>query len=91
MSPRRAPAPPIRVLIVDDSSRQREGWALLLGSQPQFEVVGQASDGAGVRGSAPECCPVTIMPGCTSDPIKRSRFPIISCTGGGSIYLSLSG
>ena len=47
MSPRRAPAPPIRVLIVDDSSRQREGWALLLGSQPEFEVVGQASDGAG--------------------------------------------
>lgn len=47
MSPRRSPAPPIRVLIVDDSSRQREGWALLLGSQPEFEVVGQASDGAG--------------------------------------------
>lgn len=47
MSPRRPPAPPIRLLIVDDSSRQREGWALLLGSQPEFEVVGQASDGAG--------------------------------------------
>jgi DNA-binding NarL/FixJ family response regulator len=36
----------IRVAVVDDSSSQREGWAMLLGSQPDFEVVGQAGDGA---------------------------------------------
>jgi DNA-binding NarL/FixJ family response regulator len=35
----------VRVLLVDDSPWQREGWATLLGSQPDFEVVGQAADG----------------------------------------------
>lgn len=38
--------PPVRMLLVDDSARQREGWALLLGSQPDLVVVGQAGDGA---------------------------------------------
>jgi DNA-binding NarL/FixJ family response regulator len=40
------PAAPVRVALVDDSSSQREGWTLLLGSQPDLEVVGQAGDGA---------------------------------------------
>lgn len=39
-------AAPVRVLLVDDSPWQREGWAVLFGSQPDFEVVGQAADGA---------------------------------------------
>ncbi len=34
------------MLLVDDSPWQREGWALLFGSQPDLEVVGQAGDGA---------------------------------------------
>jgi len=45
----RAPKPPVaklRIAIVDDSSSQREGWAMLLGSQADFEVMGQAGDGA---------------------------------------------
>jgi DNA-binding NarL/FixJ family response regulator len=37
---------PLRIAIVDDSRSQRDGWALLLGSQRDFEVVGQAGDGA---------------------------------------------
>lgn len=41
----RTPRPPVRILLVDDSLWQREGWALLLGSQPDFEVVGEAGDG----------------------------------------------
>jgi DNA-binding NarL/FixJ family response regulator len=32
-------------LLVDDSPWQREGWALLLGSQSDLQVVGQAGDG----------------------------------------------
>lgn len=36
----------VRILLVDDSPWQREGWALLLGSQSDFEIVGQAGDGA---------------------------------------------
>ncbi len=51
MSPRAAkgspaPAAKLRIAIVDDSRSQREGWAMLLGSQADFEVVGQAGDGA---------------------------------------------
>lgn len=38
--------PPIRMLLVDDSPWQREGWALLFGSQTDLEVAGQADDGA---------------------------------------------
>jgi DNA-binding NarL/FixJ family response regulator len=47
MTPRRAPErAPVRLLLVDDSAWQREGWTLLFGSQPDLDVVGQAGDGA---------------------------------------------
>ena len=50
MSPGPAKPPvavePLRIAIVDDSRSQRDGWAVLLGSQPGFQVVGQAGDGA---------------------------------------------
>lgn len=36
----------VRIAIVDDSRSQRDGWALLIGSQPDLAVVGQAGDGA---------------------------------------------
>jgi DNA-binding NarL/FixJ family response regulator len=36
----------IRLMLVDDSPWQREGWAVVFGSQPDLEVVGQAGDGA---------------------------------------------
>jgi DNA-binding NarL/FixJ family response regulator len=36
----------VRMLLVDDSPWQREGWAVLFGSQPDLTVVGQAGDGA---------------------------------------------
>lgn len=40
------PRPTTRILLVDDSPWQREGWAVLLGSQPDLVVAGQAGDGA---------------------------------------------
>jgi DNA-binding NarL/FixJ family response regulator len=40
----------IRVLLVDDSPQQREGWRLVLGTQPDIEVVGEAGDGARALG-----------------------------------------
>ena len=46
MTSRRGARPPVRLLLVDDSPWQREGWALLLGSQSDLEVIGQAGDGA---------------------------------------------
>lgn len=36
----------IRVLIVDDQPLQRAGFRLILDSQPDIEVVGEAGDGA---------------------------------------------
>lgn len=36
----------IRVLLVDDQPLFREGLALLLGTSPELEVVGEAADGA---------------------------------------------
>ena len=36
----------IRVALVDDSRPQRAGWALVIGSQADLEVVGEARDGA---------------------------------------------
>ena len=40
----------IRILLVDDSAEQRAGFTLLLGSQPDLEVVAQAGDGAQALG-----------------------------------------
>ncbi|MCQ9385687.1 response regulator [Brevibacterium moorei] len=39
---------PIRVIVVDDQAMVREGFAALLGSQPDITVVGTAADGAEV-------------------------------------------
>ena len=36
----------IRVLIADDQALIREGLSVLLGAQPDIEVVGEAEDGA---------------------------------------------
>ena len=35
----------IDVIVVDDQSMVREGFAALLGAQPDIEVLGTASDG----------------------------------------------
>jgi DNA-binding NarL/FixJ family response regulator len=40
------------VLLVDDSTTQRDGYRMLLGSQPDIEIVAQAGDGAQALGIA---------------------------------------
>ena len=37
--------PPIRVVLVDDQALFRSGLRLLVDSQPDLEVVGEAADG----------------------------------------------
>ena len=39
--------PPIRILIVDDHTLVRDGLTTILSRQPDFEVVGEASNGLG--------------------------------------------
>jgi DNA-binding NarL/FixJ family response regulator len=41
-----APAPPVRIVVADDHQVVRTGFAGLLGTQPDFTVVGTAGDGA---------------------------------------------
>lgn len=45
-SPSRAAGPPLRVAIVDDQPLVRGGFAMLIGSQPDLDVVGEAGHGA---------------------------------------------
>lgn len=41
-----AARPPVRVLIADDAPHQRAGWRMVLDSQPDVTVIGEAGDGA---------------------------------------------
>ena len=45
-TPNPIPSTPIRLFLVDDHPIVREGLAAVLETQPDFAVVGQASDGA---------------------------------------------
>jgi DNA-binding NarL/FixJ family response regulator len=59
----------IRVLLTDDHQLFREGMANILNSQPDFEVIGEASDGLEALIKARELQPDLIlmdigMPGC---------------------------
>lgn len=46
MTPAPAARPPVRVLIADDAPHQRAGWRMVLDSQPDLTVIGEAGDGA---------------------------------------------
>ncbi|MEO5928346.1 MAG: response regulator transcription factor [Candidatus Kapaibacterium sp.] len=52
---------PIRILIADDHPIVREGLAAILGTQPDFEVVAQAADGAEAIDLAARLRPDVIM------------------------------
>lgn len=51
----------IRVLVVDDQAMVREGFAALLGAQPDIEIVGQAQDGAVAVEMAAEYHPDVVL------------------------------
>ncbi|MDB5033086.1 MAG: response regulator transcription factor [Chlorobi bacterium] len=52
---------PIRILIADDHPIVREGLAAILGTQPDFEVIAQAADGAEAIALAARLHPDVIM------------------------------
>ena len=51
----------IRVALVDDQALFRAGIAMLVGSQPDLEVVGEAGDGADVVDLVEECRPDVVL------------------------------
>ncbi|MGW6709982.1 response regulator [Streptomyces sp. NPDC054956] len=66
----------IRVLIADDQEMVRTGFALILGAQPDIEVVGEATDGVQcvelARRLRPDVCLVDVrMPGLDGLEVTR--------------------
>ncbi|CAM5384197.1 response regulator [Streptomyces purpurascens] len=52
---------PIRVLIVDDQAMVRQGFTVLLGIQPDIEVVGEAKEGREAVAKAAETAPDVVL------------------------------
>lgn len=84
---------PVRVLVADDHPVFREGFAALLGSIPEVEVVGTASDGDEAVAAARELAPDVIvmdvqMPGL--DGIAATRAVLAERPETGVVVLTMS-
>ena len=71
----------IRVIIADDQELVRAGFAMVIGSQPDMEVVGQASDGAQAVALAESLHPDVVL--MDDDPLQIAKAIRISrkCIG----------
>src|SRR5258705_8514195 len=84
------PAPPVRIVVADDHQVVRTGFAGLLGTQPDFTVVGTAGDGAEAVRICGEVRPDVVlmdvrMPG--TDGIEATRQLATSGEGGPRILI----
>jgi CheY-like chemotaxis protein len=83
------PSGKIRVMLVDDHAVMREGLARLLSQEPDFEVIGQASDGQEAVEKAEALLPEVLlmdismprMNGIDATRIIRQRHPSIQIIG----------
>ena len=84
----------IRVVIADDQELVRAGFAMVIGSQPDIQVVGQAGDGAQAVSLAESLHPDVVlmdvrMPGMDGNEVLRSvkksnpQVQVIILTGHG--------
>ena len=85
-----APSPTIRIVVADDHQVVRAGFAELLGTQPDFTVLGTAADGAEAVRICRELRPDVVlmdvrMPGM--DGIEATRQLAGSGTGGPRILI----
>jgi DNA-binding NarL/FixJ family response regulator len=85
-----APAPPVRIVVADDHQVVRTGFAGLLGTQPDFTVVGTAADGAEAVRICREARPDVVlmdvrMPG--TDGIEATRQLAVAGEGGPRILI----
>jgi DNA-binding NarL/FixJ family response regulator len=55
------PVTQLRVLLVDDDPLVRTGLAMILGSAPDIEIVGQAGDGDEAVGAVRACAPHVVL------------------------------
>jgi len=55
------PAPAVRIIVADDQQVVRAGFAALLGTQPDFTVIGTACDGAEAVRLCRELCPDVVL------------------------------
>ena len=58
---RRPPAEPIRTMIVDDHALFRRGLEMVLASEPDIDLVGEASDGEEAVSKAGESLPDVVL------------------------------
>jgi DNA-binding NarL/FixJ family response regulator len=81
----------IRVLVVDDQPLIRRGLALILGSHPDIEIVGEAGDGAEALTAARALTPDIVlmdlvMPGVGG--VEATRSLAASCPGAQVVVLT---
>jgi DNA-binding NarL/FixJ family response regulator len=68
--------PPIRIFLVDDHPIVRAGLRMLIESQPQFQVVGEASSGGGALTQIAQQQPETIL--LSLDPGDEQSLDIVT-------------